>query len=446
MGRNPGRDPPFAAFGALLDRHLRAGTRPDPNNSEPWTDTAFAKAIPGRDADSQGSSPRRVANWRKGTSLPNAIEPILRALFGPIRSDGGADREQLRDAYDRARLADNRATIEAAPLEPDAVDYIEAGARLVLVAGAASDAEAAADPAIARRLATVIERLHDLLEIVGARLDNQRAWRLLPRRAQRALDAADRPIADLPSHLIDLYDNTVSLGSFIAQDDALGSDPEAFDLPLDHDIRRAVVDYLAVAAPWLRGFPSVLAWDSARQDFLSRPELFEPVRASLDAARGFFGVAATARALSPEDAERGALPLETAARPGVLAEKAAYRGVANARRLLTRSTALMAGFLSGAVASDFATRSDLVKHLGALLADGEQHAQQLALVFADDLKAAVANVLVQNRKRREQGGGTEAALPATPGAGPAWPPRTPLAVWRDAVPGLARRRRRWRRW
>ena len=307
---------------------------------------------------------------------------------------------------------------------------------MVPVAGSASDAEAAADPVIARRHAGIVERLTDLLEIAGSRLDNQRAWRLLPRRAQRALEAAQGPTSDLPSRLSDLYDNTVSLGSFVAQDDAFGADSSAMDSPLDPAIRRALVDYLALAAPWLRNFPSVLQWDSARQDFLARPELFEPARASLDAAREFFSIAAAVHALSREDAERGALPLETATRPGVLAEKAGYRGVANARRLLTQSSALVAGFLAGAVAPGVATPSDLEKHLAALLAKGEQQALELAQGFADDLKAAVANVVVQNRKRRVEGGGAAPAILGTRDAGPAWPPRTALAVWRDSAPGL----------
>ena len=196
-------------------------------------------------------------------------------LFGPS-PDGtnNSDRQALRDAYDKARLREDQRIIEAAPRENDALDFVVDGPRLTIKTGAADDAEAAADPAVARRHATVTEKLHDLVDIVGTRLDNQRAWRFLRRTAERALSASDHPTGKLPDVLVDLYDHTVSLGTYISQDDAIGGSPAANDAPLDPDIRRAIVDYLSTAAPWLRTFPSILAWDSARRDFLTRPELY----------------------------------------------------------------------------------------------------------------------------------------------------------------------------
>lgn len=119
MARDSSCEPPFAAFGALLDRHLRAGTRPDLNNREPWKNAEFAALMPGRDPESTGAAPNTVANWRKGTALPSEIEPILRALFGGLRTDGGSERIALRDAYDvAARRRDHR---------PRAGDKFDAG-------------------------------------------------------------------------------------------------------------------------------------------------------------------------------------------------------------------------------------------------------------------------------------------------------------------------------
>jgi hypothetical protein len=111
MARKPAAEVRFAAFGALLDRHIRAGTRPDPNNREPWTNPEFAKLMPGRDPTVEGAAPNTVANWRRGATRPQAIEPILCALFGPFRSDGGNARSEMREAFDAARAleeADDR--------------------------------------------------------------------------------------------------------------------------------------------------------------------------------------------------------------------------------------------------------------------------------------------------------------------------------------------------
>lgn len=260
MSRSPVAASPLAAFADLLDGHIRAGTRPNAADSRPWTNEELAALIPGRAADGRTAA-NSIANWRKGRTLPgyDAFEAMLRVLFGN-------DLEKpapvaLREAYGRARLPIDRATLEAAPREADAVDFEVSGPRLVPVLAAASDAEAAAEPAIARRLATAQRRLRALLDVIGARLDNYRAWAELPRVARDALAAAEGPVEGLPERLIDLYDNTVSLGSFVDQDNALGNQPDASDFPLDADIRRALADYLGIAAPLLRHFPSVLAWD-----------------------------------------------------------------------------------------------------------------------------------------------------------------------------------------
>ena len=114
MARNPSADPRYAAFAALFDGHLRAGTGLGlrPTDPETWTDVAFAKLIPGRDGQ-PGSSANRISNWRKGTALPDAIEPLLRALFGPLRTDGG---QALRSAWLAAKLpAAREALIQSVP-------------------------------------------------------------------------------------------------------------------------------------------------------------------------------------------------------------------------------------------------------------------------------------------------------------------------------------------
>lgn len=116
MPRNRVPDPTTRAFAALLSHHLREGTRPA-GQGERWTNAAFAQAIGTR----QRQDARRVANpgvadttvsaWRLGKSLPAEIEPILRALFGPMRDDGGQARQELRAAYVAARSRRDSATL-----------------------------------------------------------------------------------------------------------------------------------------------------------------------------------------------------------------------------------------------------------------------------------------------------------------------------------------------
>jgi formylglycine-generating enzyme required for sulfatase activity len=483
------------SFGQLLALHLfRLSTRPAASGHVPWTLTEFAERLSG--SLGVGTiSPQTVEDWLNGASLPDeqtTFPAILQLLFGedPALSDyraaladffdqakfferrerttqdtvrigrrpsaGTAITSKLgtiiatgnpflklnpEDTWGIARLDQDLQTLKAAKPPPDSVIYAETETGFAIVQGQATDAAVAAQPETAQRHGNVIAKIEDLIDACGTRLDNQRSWRRLPQIAKRALEAANRPTIELPDALVDLYDHTVSLGSYVSQDDAIGADKNASDAPLDHDIRRALVDFISSASPWLRSFPSVLAADDARRDFLTRRELFEPIRRTLPAARELLEIAGQEGVLSLDDAVRAALPLETAERGGFLGEKAAYRGHGNALGLLTRSATVtivsLISFYSGAIASDFATKSVLVQRAGSFLARAEEQALQLAASAPEDLRIALVNVLRANRLRQEgePPPQTPAIMPAD-GSKSFRPPLAPLVRWREPIPGL----------
>lgn len=479
------------SFGDLLVHHLFSlGTRPETPRQTIWTKWEFANRLSGLSAGVT-ISPQTVEDWLNGTSLPDekTIFPkILQLLFGEDdalfgeranliavfedarRAERGVFPPQdavavgrrpsagtaitaelgtiiatgnpfLRlspeDTWGIARLDQDLQTLKAAKSPPGSVIYAETETGFAIVQGQATDAAVAAQPATAQRHRNVIAKIEDLIDACGTRLDNQRSWRRLPQVAKRALEAANRPTIKLPDALVDLYDHTVSLGSYVSQDDAIGADKNASDAPLDHDIRRALVDFISSASPWLRSFPSVLAADDARRDFLTRPELFEPIRRTLPAAREFLEIAGREGVLSPEDAARATLPIETAERGGVLGEKAGYRGHGNALGLLLVSTTFLGSFFFSAVSSDYATKSMIVQRTGTLLARAEEQALQLAASVPDDLRIALENVLKVNRLRQEGDPPpqTPAIMPNS-GSNPFRPPLEPLARWREPITGL----------
>jgi formylglycine-generating enzyme required for sulfatase activity len=481
-------------FGELLYHHLfDLGTRPRGAERTPWTKEEFTGRL-SQMGEVGTISLQNVEDWLSGERLPDeqvVFPEILQLVFGedpafpeerstlvtlfdeakraergvfppqdavPVgrRPSAGTAITSLlgtTDSTDQAavfnplyasfvaRLNRDLQTLKAAKLPPDSVSYAETETSFAIVQGQATDVEVAAQPATAQRHRNVIAKIEDLIDACGTRLDNQRSWRRLPQIARRALAAADRPTIGLPDALVDLYDHTVSLGSYVSQDDAIGADRNASDAPLDHDIRRALVDFISSASPWLRGFPSVLAADDARRDFLTRPELFEPIRRALPAAREFLEIAGQEGVLSPEDAARATLPIETAERGGVLGEKAGYRGHGNALGLLTRAATVsivsLISFYSGAIASDFATKSGLVQRAGGFLARAEEQALQLAASAPEDLRIALENVLKENRLRQE--GDPPPQTPAiipTDGSKSFRPPLEPFAHWRQPIPGL----------
>ncbi len=396
-----------AEFHRLFRHHWEAGTGGRtrfrerwwgaqlPDGRDRWTPETFADALVHHGAS---VSPGLIARWVGGAGpLPDsaALLAIL-ATFFPAPSDGSwphPDRQRMLDAWTAALRAAGRAPPDAAamqrlgaellaaPREPDAIGFVVAGKRLAIAPPAQSDRDAAALPLVAQLLPLVVEKLRDLVDTMGARLDNQRAWRGLPAAARGLLGAVGNAAPEmLPDRIAVLYHRTLSLGSFVEQDDRLGGTPNALDEALEPDIRRALADALASLAPWLLQFPSVREADAARRDFLKRPELFEAVRPQVADAKRVFAEAAATGALSEEDAAEVTAIAEVAERQGLQAEKAGYRAIGTARHLvgsalgwnLCESSALFGGG-----GTDEAIRLALAHVLGAFLLRAEMPALRL---------------------------------------------------------------------
>jgi len=412
MARKPAAEAPYAAFGALLDGHLRAGTRPDPDHREPWTNRAFAALMPARDADGTGASDRSVANWRKGTALPAEIEPILRALFGPLRTDGGAARATLRAAYDAARLARDRRTLEEAAPDPAGESFIRRDDQLAMDrTPAESDAEAAAEPDVAEEHALAVEQLRALADLV-ARRHNQLtdAWADLLRTAQRALAAFDAPTGDLPGRLPQAYQATVLLGALLDQQRALTVRPEPGEAPLGADLARHLGNAVTAAAPLLRRFPSVVRRDARLRDFLRAEDV--------PAARTIAAAAREREVMPPEDRDLLRDMEAGAALPGTQGEKSRDRLVATMRN------ALLAGAVS-LVMSGYANDSPLVKRVSSWFVAAEAAITTVVEGMQPDVAGAIRHALGKAVD------GLGLAAPPTLSELAAFPSRVPLTRWRE---------------
>jgi hypothetical protein len=119
--RNSAQTPSRVArerFGTLLDGYLKTGIRPGTAAGKPWTYAEFAGNVPsGRTHGSEYVSPRSVSNWCKGTSLPDEIEPILKALFG-LSDRHAAAREDLRAIFIAARTEKSAEIIARTKRDP----------------------------------------------------------------------------------------------------------------------------------------------------------------------------------------------------------------------------------------------------------------------------------------------------------------------------------------
>jgi Leucine-rich repeat (LRR) protein len=386
MARNPAADSARARFAALLAAHLANGTRPATAAGEPWTDAEFAGEVRSTRDDVPTVSPRSVSNWRKGTALPVEIEPILRALFGPSDRHAAA-REELRLAFLAAR-AEKFAHAKPDPAGPT---WVAKGDQLAIDRTTTpSDAAAAANP-VRQQLQRAIAGMASDLVAPAKRLENTRTWGRLSATAEKfgAVVACDP--ATMPERLGDAYALLLPLGRFLETDVRVQRDPLATDGPLDPDIHGLLSDMVRLAAPWLRGFPTVAAMDDAAGKFLARMDLIQP-------AREFVRVARAQNVLSERDAAEMEELGEAADADDFQGQKAGNRAVGGAKNLMLAAAGVLATFLSGAVASDFATRSLLVQRAGATLATAADEVQAVAETLPDDLRHALLALVAEGKR------------------------------------------------
>ena len=219
-----------------------------------------------------------------------------------------------------------------------------------------------------------------------ARLSNSRAWGRLSATAAAFHAVVEGDPLRMPERLGDAYALLLRLGRFLETDIRMQHDSVAFDDPLDADIHGLLTGLVQTAAPWLRGFPTVAAWDDAAGKALVRADLFQP-------AREFARKARAQQAISEHDADEMELLADAADASDYQGQKAGNRAVASSKNLMFATSGTFAAFLSGAVASDFATRSLLVQRAGATLAAAEAEVEAFAATLPGDLRQALRTLV-----------------------------------------------------
>jgi hypothetical protein len=337
--------------------------------------------------DEQGYiSPRSVSNWRKGASLPAEIEPILRALFGPVKGRHEA-RETLRAAFLQARAE----MFDRAKRDPAGAQWVVQGDQFAIDRTARPTDQRAAADKVRQQLQLAIRATAAELAEAAQRLANSRAWvRLSPTAAAfRAVVEGD-PLA-MPDRLGEAYALLLRLGRFLETDIRVQRDPAAMDGPLDADIHGLLTDLVRTAAPWLRGFPTVAAWDDAAGKALVRADLFQP-------ASDFTRIARRKQTISARDAAEIEILAEAADATDFQGQKAGSRAAGDVRNLMLAAAETVATFLSGAGAADLATRSLLVQRAGATLAEAEAAVEAFARTLPDDLRHALLALTKEGRR------------------------------------------------
>lgn len=421
MARKRPPNPLFSGFARLLDHHLRSGTRPDPNNREPWTNPAFAALMPGRPRaktksdGSTGAAENTVANWRNGIALPGEIEPILRALFGPLRPDGGDDRTALRAAFDAARRAQDGRILRDAPRLSAGEISVAAGDRIGFDrAPAADDIAAAREPHVPAQHPGVIRAAQEFAAMAERRHNQvSDAFNDLPAIARALLAAIDCDTSELPHRLAAASQALDRLAGKLELDGIYRKDgPDEGEKPLPADMRVTLGVLITQATRLLHAFPFVRRFST-------------PLAGSLPA-----DYVDTSRALAAHLDEKGDLTPDAWERLQEIIRSADSRGDQGDKgRDQLVATIINNLFFGGAVfMSPGGDESpELRRRVLTLFRERRDLIERLAAGASKPVAAALRHAA---EYAFTAGDGTES------GRDSPWPPRTAFARWHDPIPGL----------
>ena len=376
-------------FAAALAGHLAKGTRPRSEAGEPWTYAEFAREVQSS-RQNEFVSERSVSNWCKGKSLPQEIEPIVRALFGPSERHGAA-RGRLRRLFREARAEKSAAIVARAKPDPAGARWIVEGDQFVLDrTSRPTDKRAAADP-IRQQLQVAIRGYAEKLAEQARRLENAPVWSDISATAQAFHDIVALAPQSVPDRLGEAYALLLRLGRFLETDLRLRQDPSQSDRPLDADIHGSLTDLVRTAAPWLRGFPTVAAMDDQAGKALVRASLFEP-------ALAFLQVAHKQEAISGRDAAELETLGRTADSEDFQGRKAGARAVGSAKNLLFATASSVASGLLPAAATEATPTRRLGHRAMATLASAEVPIEAIAATLSDDMRYALRALVDEGKQ------------------------------------------------
>ena len=363
----------------MLTSFLGSGVRPAGKGAEPWTFAELAGHLNGA-GENESMSPRSVANWCRGRSLPQRLEKIERALFG---RDGSANPRQtaLREAYLAARAEADAAVIARAKPDEAGSEWIVVADEIVAASTATpSDLSILQEPS-QRQLQQAILRYTAQLSVLSRRLSNHPIFANMSTAAgdlESLLVSEDKSICEQMGWL---YAIALELAQYHDDNQNISNNIQSSYSALDENIAGRLQTLVGLMAPWLRSIPSIASLDDKAGQLLRRPDIV--------ADQGVAASAAQAKVIPLRDAKSLDRLHEIAAREGFQADKARGRFTASVRNLLLTMSKTYLTLMIGAVGSDLAPNSILATRLAAALARAEVHIETLSSAMPRLLGQAV---------------------------------------------------------
>lgn len=249
-----------------------------------------------------------------------------------------------------------------------------------------------------------IQGLSTELAKAAARLTNTLVWASLSETAANFYTTVEGDPLAMPSKLGAAYPLLLRLGQYLETDIRVQRDPAILDGPLAPDIHGLLANLVRIAAPWLRGFPTVASWDDAAGKALVRADLFQ-------SARDFTRIAHSNEMISAKDAANIDILVDAASDAGDLqGRKAGARAVSGAKNLmLAAAHAAAAPPSDDTAASEGTPRSLLVQRAKATMLAAEAQVEAFAATMPSDLRQALL-ALIEDQASPEGRGSSAVPL------------------------------------
>ena len=286
------------------------------------------------------------------------------------------------------------------------MQWIERGDKLVIVSETDATDLAVAERPVVRQLHESVRQKAENCAFLLNSIDESVGWSGFDEAFDLFRSVIEGETAEVAEQVGTLYSATISLGTFLEFDNDLRQRPQDFKnvQPFDPDQRRAFTDLIRTAAPWVRQFPTAAELDDEAGKLLTKHAQIEPATRALNEAL-------IAELISKASHAQVHALLQAGLLSGVIAEKAATRGVFGIRNLIYVATGIWLG-LSPIVGPGVAEKSKTLQAAETWLAESIDDVTAIVADLPEDIRLGMLDILQDFRPKPGRSGGAHADVAA----------------------------------
>jgi len=326
--------------------------------------------------------------------VPNFGRKSLREIIGVLAAEGLFLNMDIpywppADLVKRAETAETRLLVASIDQQSRGIRFVPGPKTIEFRLDENLGDEVAANETLTKQLHEEIIRKLNRFAEVARRLDNQLGWQGIHGSVADFLSTIDCDIAEIPAKIGLVYSRALEIGSFLEQANHARSDPEHSVEPLNPEAFRMLDDVVRTSAPWVRRFPTARELDEEAGEFLANIVDVKPAISTL-------ALAISTKLLDRQTGHLVQSLLEAESRGSGVSKKAASRGLFSTKNIAICAIGILSAtgsLVAGAVASDIASKSELVHRAGDFLISAEKPVLELLKDLPSDIRTAVESFI-----------------------------------------------------